>query len=252
MKSYKKISLITGSSRGIGKAIALRLSERGDLVLLDYSKDDIGIKTVISELKQKNKQFNVFETDVTNFDEVKTMFNEIKRKYGKLDVLVNNAGIVCDKTLHKMTPDQWHKVIDNDLNSIFYCTSEAVRLMRQNNYGKIVSISSVVGIMGNFGQSNYSAAKAGIIGFTKSIAAENGSKNISINAVCPGFIETSMTDKIPKVVLEEIIKKIPVGRLGKPEEVAELVEFLTSDRASYITGESIVIDGGLISRGFSL
>lgn len=248
----ERISLVTGSSRGIGKAIALRLSERGDRVLLNYKEDITGIEALVSELEQKNKNFDVFRADVANLDDVKSVFENIQSKYGKLDVLVNNAGVADDKTLHKMSPDQWHKVISTDLNSVFYCTAEAVKLMRQKRYGKIVTISSVVGMMGNFGQSNYAAAKAGIIGFTKSVATENASKNITVNAVCPGFIKTAMTDKIPKDILESIEKKIPIGRLGKPEEVAELVEFLTSDRTNYITGETIVIDGGLISRGFSL
>lgn len=249
MKNNAKISLITGSSRGIGKAIALKLAERGDTILLNYKEDKKGIKNLSDKLKQKNVEFEVFNTNVADFDEVKTMFNKINEKFGRLDVLVNNAGINCDRTLHKMLPEQWHKVISNDLDSVFYCTSEAIKLMRQNKQGRVVTISSIVGVIGNFGQSNYAAAKSGIIGFTKSVAAENSSKNITVNAVCPGFVKTSMTDGIPENILKGIVQKIPAGRLGEPSEIAELVEFLTSDRAKYISGQSVIIDGGLASRG---
>lgn len=249
MRKETKVSLITGSSRGIGKAIALRLAQRGDIVLLNYKEDAEGIKILSNELKQKNATFEIFNTNVADFNEVEDMFNKIHKKYGKLDILINNAGVNCDKTLHKMLPDQWRKVISNDLDSVYNCTSQAIKLMREKNYGRVVTISSIVGVLGNFGQSNYAAAKSGIIGFTRSVAAENSSRNITVNAVCPGFIKTSMTDNIPENLLKNITQKIPIGRLGEPNEVADLVDFLTSDKANYISGQSIIIDGGLESRG---
>lgn len=239
-----KVALVTGSSKGIGKAIAIALAENGVNLVINYSKSEKEAQDVVEEIKKKNVDSIAVKADVSNKEDVERMFKIIQDKFGKLDILVNNAGITKDRTLKNMADEEWLSVINTNLTSAFYCAKSALNLM--NEGGSIINMSSVVGISGNFGQCNYAAAKAGLIGFTKSLAKEAGKKNITVNAIAPGFIETEMTDKIPFINKQLIVHKlIPLGRMGKTKEVAELAVFLSSDKARYITGEVIKIDGGL-------
>ena len=235
-----KVILITGASGGIGKAIAKKFAEaQAKVVLNDIAPAEEALKSFSQEIGGK-----YFLADVSKFEEVEKMIQDIQKEFGRLDVLVNNAGITQDRTLAKMTKEEWQKVIDIDLTGVFNCTKTALPLIIANQ-GKIISISSLVGQRGNFGQVNYAAAKAGIIGFTKALCKEVGQFGVTVNAIAPGFIETRLTENLPPEMKETIKKFTPMGRFGKPEEVANLVVFLASEEANFITGAVINIDGGL-------
>jgi 3-oxoacyl-[acyl-carrier protein] reductase len=235
-----KVVLITGSSQGIGKATALKLASLGAKVALnDIKAQEENLKKTAQEIGAQ-----YFLADVSRPEETEKMAQEIQKEMGKLDVLVNNAGIVQDRTLAKMTQEEWQKVIDVNLTGVFNVSKSCLPLLIQSQ-GKIINVSSVVGIRGNFGQTNYAAAKAGIIGFTKSLSREVGRFGVTVNAVAPGFIETKLTDNLPEEMKVTLKKLTSLGRFGKPEEVASVIAFLASSEASFITGEVITIDGGL-------
>ena len=238
-----KIALVTGASRGIGKAIAIEFAKQGADVIVNYSKDEKGALEVADEIKNLGRKCLAVKADVSDFDEVSKMFGIVRKDFGKLDILVNNAGITMDRTLKKMRAEEWNKVIDVNLNSVYNVTKNALPLMPKNS--RIINISSIVGMFGNFGQTNYAASKAGIIGFTKSLAKELGKHSITVNAIAPGFIESELTQKIPFLRKKIIQWMIPLKRTGLPEEVAYAAAFLASDKAGYITGYVLNLNGGL-------
>jgi 3-oxoacyl-[acyl-carrier protein] reductase len=241
-----KVALVTGASRGIGKAIALKLSSRGArVVICDIVKE--AAEGVASEIKGQGGDAFATEADVRDSQAVKAMMEEVTGRWDKIDILVNNAGINRDTLLLKMSDEAWDDVIDTNLRGTYTCTKFALRSMMRQRWGRIISMASIAGIIGNVGQTNYAASKAGIIAFTKSIAREVGSLNITANAIAPGFIVTEMTDKMPEDRREAVLQFISLRRYGKPEEVAELAAFLASDRASYISGQVIGIDGGMFA-----
>ncbi len=241
-----RVALVTGAVGGIGQAISLALAEEGAAVALNYLvESDSSAQAFLDEFTQRGYRGRLYKADVSRFEEAKEQIDGIVKEYGRLDILINNAGITMDRTLKNMAPEEWNKVIAVDLASVFNCSRAAIGHMLERNYGRIVGISSVVGQKGNFGQTNYAAAKAGMIGFTKSLALETARKGITVNAVAPGFIKTAMTGKIPKDVLDKIVDGIPVGRLAEPWEVARAVLFLADERSSYVTGQVIGVNGGV-------
>lgn len=240
-----KVVLITGSAQGIGREIALKLADlKANIALNDIQAQEENLKKIKEEIEKKGNKAQYFLADVSNLEEIQTAVQNIQKEFGRLDILVNNAGVCKDKTLAKMTKEEWQKVIDIDLGGVFNCAKAALPLIIQNQ-GKIINLSSVVGQRGNFGQTNYAAAKAGVIGFTKALAKEVGRFGVTVNAIAPGFIETRLTEKLPEELKVMIKKLTALGRLGKPKEVAELVAFLASEESNFITGAIINIDGGL-------
>lgn len=238
-----KIALITGASKGIGKAIAVEFARNGADVIINYNSDEKGALDVSNDIKKLGRKSIIAKADVSRYNEVTSMMESIKKEFGRLDILVNNAGITMDRTLKNMTQEEWGRVIDVNLNSLYNVTKQAIPLIPEN--GRIINISSIAGITGNFGQSNYSASKAGIIGFTKSLAKELGRRKITVNAIAPGFIESEMTDKIPFIRKKIIMSMIPLGRAGTNDEVADCAVFLASEKSAYITGEVINVNGGI-------
>ena len=238
-----KVALITGASRGIGREIALELSNLGAEVIINYSSSDEKAEEVVNSIKMSGGKVHKLKFDVSKEESVSKAFEEIIKINGSIDILVNNAGITRDGLLMRMKSEQWDDVLNTNLKGVFLCTKYASKFMLKKRSGKIINISSIVGIIGNPGQANYSAAKAGVIGFTKTCAKEFASRGINVNAIAPGFIETEMTEKLNN---EEIIKAIPLGKLGSCAQVANLVSFLVSSNAgNYITGQTINIDGGM-------
>ncbi|NEX00323.1 3-oxoacyl-[acyl-carrier-protein] reductase [Pseudobutyrivibrio sp. NOR37] len=239
------VALITGASRGIGRVIAETMAKAGYDIAICYSGNESAAQETISLCKKYGVQAIYVKADVSNADDVANMFSEVKSLLGPVDVLVNNAGITKDGLLLRMTEEDFEKVVDINLKGAFLCTKAAIKDMLKAKKGSIINITSIVGVTGNAGQANYSASKAGLIGFTKSVAKEYGSKGITVNAVAPGFIQTAMTDSLPEEVKSAYLKQIPLGRFGTPEDVASVVEFLASEKAAYVTGQVIEVTGGM-------
>ncbi len=240
-----KVALVTGASRGIGKSIAIELAKSGANVAVNYARSEAEALAVVEELKGYGVNAVAVKASVDNEEEVNAMFATVEKELGSVDILVNNAGITKDTLLMRMKNEDWDRVMDVNMRGVFLCTRLAIKSMMKKRYGKIINISSVVGYSGNAGQFNYSAAKAGLIGMTKSAALELSSRGIRVNAVAPGFIETDMTASLSDEVKAEYAKKIPLGYLGKPEDVAAATLYLASPAADYITGQTIHINGGM-------
>ena len=246
MENVTKTALVTGASRGIGKAIALALAAKGYAVAVNYAGSQAAAEAVKDEIIAAGAQAFTIQGDVSKSEDVDRIFKTIKEEFGQLDVLVNNAGITRDGLLLRMKEENWDAVISTDLKSDFLTTKAAAQMMMRKKKGAIINIASVVGIMGNAGQANYAAAKAGVIGLTKATAKELAGRNIRVNAVAPGFIATDMTDVIPEKNKEMMLQSIPLGRMGLAEDVANAVCFLASEDASYITGQVLKVDGGMV------
>lgn len=240
-----RIAIVTGASRGIGRAIALALAKKGAGVVVNYVTNAGAAAETAQEIRDIGGRVMTFQANVAEPTEASTLVKAANAEFGRIDILVNNAGITRDNLILRMKDDDWDEVLGVSLKGAFNCTRAVARGMLKNHYGRIINISSVVGLIGNSGQANYCAAKAGLIGFTKAMAKELGSRNITVNAVAPGFIETEMTDELPENVKETMLSQIPLKRFGGPEDVAELVAFLASDAAGYISGQTIAVDGGM-------
>mgnify|MGYP002707622366 FL=1 len=241
-----KCALITGATRGIGKQIAITLAKQGYNIALNYRKENEELENTKKEIEKIGVQILAVKGDVANFEDCENFVKQVIERFGQIDVLVNNAGITKDMLLMRMKKEDFEQVIDTNLVGTFNVTKNVVPYMMKARSGRIINISSVVGISGNAGQTNYSASKAGIIGFTKSLAKEIASRNILVNAVAPGFIETNMTDVLKDDVKQKIAKNIPLKRMGTAQDVANVVKFLASDDSSYITGQVINVDGGML------
>jgi len=241
-----QVAIVTGGTKGIGRAICLLFAEEGASVIANFSKDVDAAEALMSEANPKRLSIGLFKADVTQFDQAKEMVEETFAQYGKIDILVNNVGLVRDNFLMLMSDEDWDSLLRTNLTSIFYCCRTVIRKMIPQRKGKIINLSSISGILGTSGQTNYAATKGGVISFTKSLARELGPFNIHVNAVAPGLVESEVVSKMPKEKVEAIIKSSSLGRIGKPEEVAQAVLFLASEYSNYITGQTIVVDGGII------
>ncbi len=240
-----RVAVVTGASRGIGRATAAALAREGARVVVNYRRDMGAAEAVAAGIAASGGEAFLYQADVADFAQVQRMFKEIRDRFGRVDILVNNAGITRDGLVVRTRDEDWDAVMDTNLKGTYNCIRSVARIMMKQRHGRIVNLSSVVGLVGNPGQANYCAAKAGIVGLTKAVAKELASRGILVNAVAPGFIATDMTGDLPQEMVESMRSRIPLGRLGRPEDVAEVVVFLVSDRASYLTGQTIVVDGGL-------
>ena len=241
-----KTALVTGASRGIGRAIALRLAAEGARVAINYAGNVKAAEEVKAAIEAAGGTAILCRADVADSAAVEAMVADVAKEFGAIDILVNNAGITRDTLLMRMKDEDFAKVLDTNLKGVFYCTKAVSKLMMKKRSGRIVNMASVVGLVGNAGQTNYAAAKAGVIGFSKSAAKELASRGITVNVVAPGFIGTDMTAGLPESVKEKMLTDIPLGRMGEPEDVASAVLFLASDQASYITGQVVNVDGGMV------
>jgi len=246
LKLQNKIALVTGGSRGIGAAISKELAKEGAKVVLTYHSNPDKAQSVLDEIKDFGGDGRIFKADASSFEDAQKTIDFVLQEFGSLHILVNNAGITKDNLILRMSEQDWNEVINTNLKSVFNYSKAAVKQMMTQREGKIINISSVVGIMGNVGQANYVAAKAGVIGLTKSLAREFASRNINVNAIAPGYIETDMTNKLTETQRQAILNLIPLKRIGKPEEIAKMVVFLASDDANYITGQVFCVDGGMV------
>lgn len=240
-----RVAIVTGSGRGIGRAISLRLAEAGASIIVNDVGDMAPAEEVAGEIRKLGQDSLVISADVTKSADVANLVDTVVEKYGKVDILVNNAGITRDQLIIRMSDDDWDKVLEVNLKSVFLCSKAVLRHMMKQRWGRIVNISSIVGLIGNPGQANYSSSKAGIIGLTRTIAKEVASRGITANAIAPGFIDTAMTQQLPEERRQALMDQVPLGFLGTPRDVAEAVAFLASEEARYITGQVLTVDGGI-------
>jgi len=245
MRLSGRVALVTGGSRGIGRAICEALADAGAAVAINYQGSERAAREVAREIAEAGGVADIFQADVSQREEVQQMKKQVLARFGRVDLLVNNAGITRDRTFVRMDEEAWAAVLSVNLNGVFYCTKAFLDGMLERRYGRIVHISSIVGQTGNYGQANYAAAKAALLGLTKTLAKELATKGITVNAVAPGFIETEMVAAVPEETRGKIVKQIPMGRLGTAQEVAKGVVFLLSDDASYITGQTLNVNGGM-------
>ncbi len=238
-----KVALVTGGSRGIGRQIALKLSDSGMKVAVNYRGNAEAAQETAHLIGQKGVECLIVPADISDISQAQSLVSQVLERWGRLDVLVNNAGITRDMLLLRMKDEDWLDVVQTDLTGVFACTRAAIKPMMKQRFGRVVSIASIAGLLGNAGQANYAAAKAGVIGFTRSVAREMASRNVTANVVAPGLIETDMTHNMPAEALRTLTSQVPLGRAGRPEEVAEAVWYLVT--ADYVTGQTLVVDGGL-------
>ena len=246
MRFEGKVALVTGASRGIGRAIALALAAEGADVAVNYAGSEAAAKEVAAEIEAMGRKAFVIQADIASTEASTAMVDAVVKEFGRVDVLVNNAGITRDGLLMRMKEEDWDAVITTNLKGVFNCTKAAIKYMMKQKSGNIVNISSIVGVMGNAGQANYCAAKAGVIGFTKATAKEVAARGIRVNAIAPGFIKTDMTSVLSEKVVESMLAGIPLNRLGETEDIAKAVLFLASSDANYITGQTLHVDGGMV------
>lgn len=241
-----KVAVVTGASRGIGRAIALKLADEGAKVVVNYSGSQAKAEEVVGIIQENGGEAIALQASVSKTEEVTALMDAAVKTFGSLDILVNNAGITRDNLLMRMKEDEWDDVLDTNLKGVFLCTKAVTRQMMKQRAGRIINISSIVGVAGNAGQANYVAAKAGVIGLTKTTAKELASRNILVNAIAPGFIETEMTEQLPEDIKQGMLTQIPLAKLGQPEDIAKAVAFLASQDANYMTGQTLHIDGGMV------
>jgi len=246
MSLSNRIALVTGGASGIGRYISLELAKQGATVIVNYNTSKDKAQTLITEIETLGGKADAFQANVAVFDEAKKLIDNIIERYGKLDIVVNNAGITDDQLILRMREDQFDRVIDTNLKGVWNICKHAAKPLLKSEAGRIINVSSVSGILGNAGQSNYSAAKAGVIGLTKALAREFAARHVTVNAIAPGFIETDMTKKLPEEAVKTWADQIPLKRFGSPSDVAHAVVFLASEQASYITGHTLMVDGGLV------
>ncbi|MET3698018.1 3-oxoacyl-[acyl-carrier-protein] reductase [Bacillus oleivorans] len=246
MRLKGKAALVTGASRGIGRAIAIELAKEGANVAVNFAGSEAKAHAVVDEIKALGVQAFAIQGDVANTEDVQRIITETMNQFGTIDILVNNAGITRDNLLMRMKEEEWDSVINTNLKGVFLCTKAVTRPMMKQRSGRIINISSIVGVSGNPGQANYVAAKAGVIGLTKTAAKELASRGITVNAVAPGFITTDMTEELSDELKAEMLKQIPLGKLGNPEDIAKTVLFLASDDSAYMTGQTLHVDGGMV------
>ncbi|GIN57546.1 3-oxoacyl-[acyl-carrier-protein] reductase [Lederbergia ruris] len=245
MKLENKVAIVTGASRGIGKEIALTLAKEGANIVVNYSGNEEKAKETMDEILALGRKAIIYQCNVSDPTSVQSMIKETIQQFDKVDILVNNAGITRDNLLMRMKESEWDDVLDTNLKGVFNCTKSVSRQMMKQRYGRIINISSVVGSSGNPGQANYSAAKAGVIGLTKTTALELAARGITVNVIAPGFITTDMTEKLPEDAKAAMLKQIPLGTFGEPKDIASLTVYLASDDAKYITGQTIHVNGGM-------
>ena len=240
-----RVAIVTGGGRGIGRAIVARLAQEGANVAISYRSNDAAAEETAQKVREVGTQCELFKGDVASPEDVQALFKGVSDAFGRVDILVNNAGITRDNLMMRMKEDEFDEVLRTNLKGTYLCTRAALRPMVRARWGRIVNVGSVVGLVGNAGQANYAASKAGIIGFTKSVAREVAQRGITVNTVAPGYVETELTGGLPEGVKDQILAQVPSGRFGEPEEVAEVVVFLSGEGAGYITGQTIAVDGGM-------